>query len=102
MAALVLSSSAASLINLADSTSALAEMILLSANLLSFAALDSESCNSLLSWISLMKISSIYVIAILHRLPTQKQNDQLAFQYHQQSLVFFQANPVRRIVHMYF
>lgn len=49
MAALVLSSSAASLINLADSTSALAEMILLSANLLSFAALDSESCSSLLS-----------------------------------------------------
>lgn len=49
MAALVLSSSAASLINLADSTSALAEMILLSASLLSFAALDSESCSSLLS-----------------------------------------------------
>ncbi len=49
MAALVLSSSAASLINFADSTSALAEMILLSASLLSFAALDSESCSSLLS-----------------------------------------------------
>lgn len=49
-----------------------------------------------------MKISSIYVIAILHRLPTQKQSDQLASQYHQQSLVFSLANPARRIAHMYF
>ena len=49
-----------------------------------------------------MKISSIYVITILHRPPTQKQNDQLAFRYHQRSLVFSKANPVRRIAHMYF
>ena len=49
-----------------------------------------------------MKISSIYVLAMLHRLPIQKQNDQLAFQYHQRSLVFSKANPVRRIAHMYF
>lgn len=59
MAALLFSSSAASLISLADSTSALADMILLSASLLSLAAEESESCRSLLSWISLMKISSI-------------------------------------------
>ena len=43
IADLVLSSSAAFLINLADSTSARAEIILLSANLLSLAALDNES-----------------------------------------------------------
>lgn len=43
IAAFVLSSSAAILINLADSTSALAEMILLSANLRSLAALERES-----------------------------------------------------------
>jgi hypothetical protein len=47
---------AACLISLADYTSALAEMILLYANLLSLAALDNESCKSLLSWMSLMKI----------------------------------------------
>jgi hypothetical protein len=46
---LVLSSSAAILISLADSTSARAEMILLSASLRSLAALESESCRSLLS-----------------------------------------------------
>ena len=59
MAALLLSSSAAKRINLADSTSARAEMILLSASLLSLAAEESESCRSLLSCISFMKISSI-------------------------------------------
>lgn len=96
IAALVLSSSAASLINLADSTSARAEMILLSANLLSFAALESDSCSYLLSWISFMKISSIYFIKKLHQPPTQKQNDQLAFQYHQQFLVFSRANLVKQ------
>lgn len=57
MADFVFSSSAASLINLADYTSALAEIILLSANLLSLAALDRESCRSLLSCISFMNIS---------------------------------------------
>jgi hypothetical protein len=40
---------AASFISLADYTSALAEIILLSANLLSFAALDKDYCKSLLS-----------------------------------------------------
>lgn len=49
MAAFEFSSSAAILISLADSTSAFAEMILLSANLRSLAALESESCRSLLS-----------------------------------------------------
>jgi len=43
MAALELSSSAANLINLAASTSAFADMILLSANRFSLAALDKES-----------------------------------------------------------
>lgn len=59
MAAFEFSSSAAIRISLADSTSAFAEMILLSASLRSLAALESESWRSLLSWISLMKISSI-------------------------------------------
>lgn len=59
MAAFEFSSSAANLINLADSTSAFAEMILLSASLRSLAALDRESWRSLLSWMSFMKISSI-------------------------------------------
>lgn len=49
MAAFVFSSSAAILISFADSTSALAEMILLSASLRYLAALERESCNSLLS-----------------------------------------------------
>lgn len=57
MAALLFNSSAAILINLAESTSALAEIILLSASLRSLAADDSESCNSLLNWMSLIKIS---------------------------------------------
>ena len=43
MADLVLNYSAAFLMSLADSTSARAEMILLSANLLSLAALESDS-----------------------------------------------------------
>jgi hypothetical protein len=60
IADLVFSSSAASLINFADYTSARAEIILLSANLRSFAALDKDSCNSLLNWISFMKIYYIY------------------------------------------
>lgn len=59
IAALLLSSSAAILISLAASTSARAEIILLSASLLSLAAEDRESWRSLLSWISLMKIYSI-------------------------------------------
>lgn len=54
IAAFELSSSAACLISFADYTSALAEMILLSASLLSLAALDNDSCRSLLSWISLI------------------------------------------------
>lgn len=61
IAALELSRSAACLISLADSTSALAEIILLSANLLYLAVLDSASCNSLLSWMSLMNISTISI-----------------------------------------
>ncbi len=56
----VLSSSAASLISLADYTSAFADMILLSPNLRSFAALDNDSCSSLLNWMSLIKIYYIY------------------------------------------
>lgn len=96
IAALVLSSSAASLISLADSTSARAEMILLSANLLSFAALESESWSSLLSWMSFMKISSIFFIAKLHQPPTRKRSGQLVSRYHQRSLAFSRANPVGR------
>ncbi len=61
MAAFVFNSSAACLMSFADSTSAFAEMILLSASLLSFAALESDYCKSLLSWMSLMNISSIYI-----------------------------------------
>lgn len=46
IAALLSSISAASLYSLAEATSALADIILLSANLLSFAAEDKVSCNS--------------------------------------------------------
>ena len=49
MAAFEFSSSAAIRISLADSTSAFAEMILLSASLRSLAALERESWRSLLS-----------------------------------------------------
>lgn len=54
IAAFEFSSSAACLISFADSTSALADMILLSARRLSLAALESDSCKSLLNWMSLM------------------------------------------------
>ncbi len=102
IAALVLSSSAASLISLADYTSALAEMILLSANLLSLAALDSDSWSSLLSWMSFMNISSIWVIWSLHRRPTPQRNDRLVSRYHQRSPASSRASLVVRIAHRYF
>lgn len=102
IAALELSSYAACLINLADSTSAFAEIILLYANLLSFAALESESWRSLLSWISLMKISSIWIKYLLHLLPILTHTDLLVAQYHQIFIVFFITNLVKWIDHKYF
>ena len=93
MAALEFSSSAASRISFAASTSAWADMILLSASLFSLAALDRESCRSLLSWISLMKISSIYVFVKIHPRPTLKHIGQPVFQCHLQFTAVFQAGP---------
>jgi len=92
MADFEFSYSAACLINLADSTSAFAEMILLSANLLSFAALERESCKSLLNWISLMNIYSICFKRYLHQHPIILHTDPLVFQYHLRSIVFFPTN----------
>jgi len=93
---------AASLINLADSTSALAEIILLSAKRRSLAALDNESCKSLLNWISLMKISSISINNKLHLHPIPQHIDRLAFKYPQLSLVFSPIDPEVWIARMYF
>ena len=60
MAAFVFSMSEASLINLATSTSALAEIILDSANLYAFGAFDSDVYNSSFIYISLIKTCSKY------------------------------------------
>lgn len=68
-------------------------MILLSASLLSFAALESDSCNSLLNCMSLMKISSIWINNYVHRLPTPSRIDRLASQCHLIFIVSFKVNP---------
>ena len=94
IAAFEFSSSAACLISLADSTSAFAERILLYANLLYLAALESELWRSGLNWISLMKISSIYIKYKLHQLPTLRHTDQPVVKYHPIFLVFSQVNLV--------
>lgn len=81
MADLELSSSAASLINLAAYTSAFADMILLYASLRSFAAEDRESCKSRLSWISFMKIYSIWMEKNLRLHPIPLRIDRPVFRY---------------------
>ena len=88
-----MSSSAAIRINLAASTSALAEIILLSASLRSLAADERLSCRSLLSWMSLMKISSIYLLKGVRQRPTPQRTGQPASQYRQRSIVVSRAGP---------
>ena len=95
MAAFEFSSSAARRISFAASTSACADMILLSASLFSLAALDSESWRSLLSWISLMKISSICLPISLHRLPTPPRTGRLVSRCHLRFPVSSPANLAR-------
>lgn len=102
MAAFELSSSAAKRISLADSTSAFAEIILLSANLRSFAALDNDSCKSLLSWMSLMKISSIFITSGIHLLPTTPRTDRLVFLYLRRFIAAFRVSPGIWTAHRYF